>query len=284
MAMITDILLDTLLDVARLVPFLFLTYLLMEWMEHTTDGAFESFLEKHRKSAPIFASLFGLVPECGFSSAAGNLYTTGVISAGTMIAVFLSTSDEMVPILVSSQVQPMVIFRILAVKFVTACIAGLLADRFSIHRRADIESFCERENCECDDGIFKSALKHTLRIVFWLFVLTFFINGFMELFGEEALRSFVIAHEKSGVMIILCTLIGLIPSCASSVLLSKLYLEGIISFAAVNAGLLANAGLGLMVLFRVNPDWKNNLKIVLYIVAVSIITGFLLNILFPGLV
>ena len=282
MAMITEILLDTLMDVARLVPFLFLTYLLMEWMEHQTDGAFESFLEKHRRSAPIFASLFGLIPECGFSSATGSLYTTGVISAGTLIAVFLATSDEMVPILVSSRAEPAVIFRILAVKFVVACIAGLLADRFSIHRKADIESFCERENCECDDGIFKSALKHTVRITLWLLVLTALINGFMAVLGEEALRSFVIAHKESGIVI--CTLIGLIPSCASSILLSKLYLDHIISFAAVNAGLLANAGLGLMVLFRVNPDWKNNMKIVLYIVAVSLITGFILNYLFPGLV
>lgn len=282
MAVIPDILLDTVIDVARLLPFLFLTYLLMEWMEHETDGKFESFLEKHQKSAPVFASLFGLIPECGFSSAAGNLYTTGVISAGTMIAVFLSTSDEMVPILISSQAEFGMILRILAVKFIAACAAGLLADRFSVHRKADIESFCERENCECDEGIFKSALRHTLRILFWLLIITFLINGVMEIFGEEALRALVAAHPESE--IILCTLIGLIPSCASSVLLSRLYLDHVIRFASVNAGLLANAGLGLMVLFRVNPDWKNNLKIVLYIIAVSLFTGFLLNYLLPGLV
>ena len=281
METLVDIILDTLMDVGRLIPFLFVTYLLMEWMEHTTDGAFESFLEKHRRFAPVFASLFGLVPECGFSSAAGSLYATGVISAGTLIAVFLSTSDEMIPILISRQAGLDVIFRILAVKFIVSCIAGLIADRFSDHRKPDIESFCERENCECDDGILKSAVKHTLKITFWLLVVTFLINAFMTAVGENAVRSFLTANRGSE--IISCALVGLIPSCASSVLLSSLYLDHVISFAGVIAGLLANAGVGIMVLFRVNPNWKNNIKIVLYILAVSIASGFILHFLFPGL-
>ena len=282
MEIITDILIDSALDVARLLPFLFATYVLMEWMEHATDGKFEAFLEKHRRFAPVFGSLFGLVPECGFSSAASSLYTTGVISAGTLIAVFLSTSDEMIPILISRQTDPAVIFRILGVKFIVACIAGMAADRFSIHRKADIESFCERENCECDDGILKSAFRHTLKIAFWLFVVTVLINGFMELFGEEAIRAFLSANRGSE--IISCTLAGLIPSCASSVLLTSLYLDHVISFAGVIAGLLANAGVGIMVLFRVNPDWKNNLLIVGYITAVSMLAGFILHYIFPALV
>ena len=274
---VIDILLDTLMDVARLIPFLFVTYLFLEWMEHQTGNKMEHFLEHHRKAAPLAGAIFGIVPECGFSTAASSLYTTGVISAGTLIAVYLSTSDEMLPILISSRAGFDVIAPILAVKVVVALIAGYLADAFSRHDATDIDSFCEREHCDCEhESIWRSAFEHTLKITIWLLVITLIMNTLMTLIGTETLRAFVTAHPTSAVLT--STLIGMIPSCASSVLLSTLYLEQVISFPAVCAGLLANAGVGMMVLFRVNPSMKNNLKIIGYTWASAFIAGIILEI------
>jgi hypothetical protein len=275
MAVIQEVLLDTITDTARILPFLFLTYLLMEWMEHETGNKMIRFLENHRKTAPLAGALFGLVPECGFSSAASSLYTTGVISGGALASVYLSTSDEMLPLLLSSGAGAGVILPILAVKFIVALIAGFAADHFAEHKKTDIESFCEREHCDCEDGILKSAVMHTLKITVWLLAVTFLINLIMDSSGNEVMRTLIVGHPA--VSVLTCTLLGMIPSCASSILLTTLYMEKVISFAAVCAGLLANAGVGMMVLFRVNPNMKHNIKIVMYVWAVSFVTGLILN-------
>lgn len=278
MAELLTILEDALIDVAKLIPFLFVTYLLMEWMEHETGQKLEHFLERHRRIAPFAGALFGLIPECGFSSASSSLYTSHVISAGTLIAVYLSTSDEMLPILISNQAPVSTILKILSVKFIVALGAGYLADSFSRHDKTDIESFCEREECECENGVLKSALIHTLKITVWLFAITFLIDAVMDSFGMDAMKALITGHPS--VSVVTCSLLGMIPSCASSILLTTLYLDGVISFASVCAGLLANAGVGIMVLFRVNPDKKNNLKIVGYVWLVSFISGLLLELIF----
>ena len=241
-------------------------------------GCLEHFLERHRRIAPFAGALFGLIPECGFSSASSSLYTSHVISAGTLIAVYLSTSDEMLPILISNQAPVSTILKILSVKFIVALGAGYLADSFSRHDKTDIESFCEREECECEDGVLKSALIHTLKITVWLFAITFLIDAVMDSFGMDAMKALITGHPS--VSVVTCSLLGMIPSCASSILLTTLYLDGVISFASVCAGLLANAGVGIMVLFRVNPDKKNNLKIVGYVWLVSFISGLLLELIF----
>ena len=275
--MLKDILIDTCGDVLRLIPFLFATYLLMEWMEHETGGKMERFLERHQKAAPVFGALFGIVPECGFSAASSSLYTSGVISAGTLIAVYLSTSDEMLPILISANAGWSRIGPILAVKVIVAIIAGCLADRFSRHSHAHIDTFCRQEHCDCEhESVWKAAFEHTLRITIWLFIITFAMNGIIALIGTDSLHAFVASHPKSSVLT--STLIGMIPSCASSILLSTLYLEGVISFASVCAGLLANAGIGMLVLFRVNPHLKDNLRIIGYTWASALIAGLVLTI------
>lgn len=275
MADFLSILEDAALDVARLLPFLFATYLAMEWMEHETGNRMERFLERHRRIAPLAGALFGLVPECGFSSASSSLYTSHVISAGTLAAVYLSTSDEMLPILISRKTPVSTILQILAVKFAVALIAGYLADHFSRHDRTDIEAFCQREDCDCEDGIFRSALTHTLKIAVWLFAITLVIDAVMDSFGMAAMKTLITEHPS--VSVLTCTLLGMIPSCASSILLSTLYLDGVINFASVCAGLLANAGVGMMVLFRVNPNKKDNLRIVSYTWIVSFASGLLLQ-------
>ncbi|MDD6231014.1 MAG: putative manganese transporter [Lactimicrobium massiliense] len=274
-AVIKAILLDTISDVAKIIPFLFVTYLVLEWMEHETGKKFEHFLEGHRKIAPLAGALFGIVPECGFSSAASSLYATGVISAGTLAAVYLSTSDEMLPLMISSHAPADKILPLLAVKVITAIIAGYLADLFSRHSNIDVESFCQREHCDCEHGVLHSAIMHTLTITIWLFVITLLLNGAVDLIGMDTLRAFVSRYPSRSVLV--CTLIGMIPNCASSLLLTQMYLDQMIPFAAVAAGLLANAGVGMMVLFRVNPNMKNNFRIVGYVWAVSFVTGLILH-------
>lgn len=270
-----DLLTDAFLDTVKIVPFLFITYTVLEWMEHETGKKFEHFLENHRKIAPLAGSVFGLIPECGFCSAASSLYTTGVVSAGTLAAVYLASSDEMLPVMISSQAGMDKIGPILIVKLIVAVLAGYLADYYSKHTAIDVEEFCEREHCDCSHGILISALKHTLTITIWLFVIGLLLNTAIECIGMDTLRIFLLKYPKASIF--LCTLTGLIPNCASSVLLTQLYLENLLSFPAVCAGLLVNSGIGMLVLFRVNPNTKDNLKIVGYVTAVSLITGCILN-------
>lgn len=254
-----DVILDSLMDVIKIIPFLFVIYLLLEFMEHQAGHTMERFLEKHRRLNPVMGTLMGIIPSCGFAGAASSLFATGVISAGTLIAVYLSSSDEMLSIMISMQTPFQKIWPILAVKFVIAGIAGTIIDLFSKKRNIDVEEFCEREHDDHSHGIFYSACMHTIQVAVWLVIITFIFNLFVAWIGEDNLRMFVAAYPNQSVLV--STLVGMIPSCASSILLTKMYLEGVIGFAAVCAGLLVNAGTGMMVLWRVNPNMKENFKI-----------------------
>lgn len=276
MEMILDIIIDTAGDVLKILPFLFLTYLFLEWLETQTEHRFEAILERHHRLAPFYGSLLGLVPSCGLSGAAGSLFATGVIGAGTLASVYLSTSDEMIAIMVSAKASPKVFLPIMAVKFVIAVIFGYIGMAFARPRKIDIDAFCEREHDDHSHGIFYSALLHTFQITAWLLAITFIFNGLVELIGMDTLQNFVSSHKSSSVLV--STLVGMIPSCGSSIVLSRMYLDGVISFAAVTAGLCANAGTGMMILFRVNPDLKENISVILYVWASSLIAGFILQI------
>lgn len=273
-----DLILDAAVDTLKIVPFLFMTYLALEWMEHETGKKFEHVLEHHRRIAPLAGSLFGLIPECGLCTAASSLYTTGVITAGTLSAVYLSSSDEMLPVMLSSNAGFSKIGPILLVKAIVALLAGYLADVFSKHSQIDVETFCEREHCDCSHGILHSALSHTLTITIWLFAISFLLNAGIAWIGLDTIRKFLLQYPR--LSILFCTLTGLIPNCASSVLLTQLYLDSLLSFPAVCAGLLANSGIGMLILFRVNPNKKNNFKIVGYVTAVSLLAGLILNLFF----
>ncbi len=273
-----DILLDTILDIVKLLPFLFLTYLFLEWLEKQTDKKFENILKKHERLSVIYGSILGLLPSCGFSTVASSLYATNVISAGVLVAVFLSTSDEMLALMISSGASLSTYLPILLVKVIVAIPAGLILHSFTKRKEINIDEFCEREHDDHSHGILYSAILHTIKVVLWLFIITLLLNSIVELIGIEEIEAFVRANNKAS--IIICTLLGIIPNCASSIILSTLYLESIISFPAVCAGLLANAGTGLIVLFKVNPKLKDNLLIILYIMIVAIISGFILQIIF----
>lgn len=272
-------------DSIKLIPFLFLTYLLMEYLEHRSGNVAERVLKRSGQFGSLIGSSLGLLPQCGFSSAAAGLYSARVISIGTLIAVFLSTSDEMIPIFLSHKMPVDIIFKALATKFVIALIAGITIDlvtnfiykKKSIKQESKIEEFCEREECHCHHGIFKPALIHTLKIGAFIFAFTIIINLIIHGVGKDAIALLIL--DKPFVANVLSTLVGLIPNCASSVIISELYIDGILSAGVMLSGLLANSGVALAVLFRTNRPRKNNLLIVLVIFTISIVSGLIIDVL-----
>ena len=274
-----EIIEDTIIDSVRLIPFLFLTYLLMEYIEHKTKEKTKETIRKSGKFGPFFGALLGIVPQCGFSVSATNLYAARVISLGTLIAVYLSTSDEMLPIFLSEGVAIDVIIKILAIKLVIGMIAGFLIDlviRLKNKGKEDEEKIidlCEKEHCHCEHGIWKSALKHTVNIFIFIFIITFVINLAIYFIGEDTIAGFMLDRPILGPII--SGIIGLIP--ASSVIITQMYLENIISVGTMIAGLLVGAGVGLAVLFRTNKGIKENIKITVLLYAIGVISGIVLE-------
>ena len=281
MDLLKDVIIDTLIDSARIFPFLFLNYLLMEYLEHRAKDKTVHMLKKAGPFGPIAGALAGLVPQCGFSAAATSLYAGRIVSLGTLMAVYLSTSDEMLPVLISSQASPKVIFSILAIKFVTGMVAGLIIDTVSRRgkKKEDdeyhIHEMCESEHCHCENGIFKSALIHSGKVILFIFVLSLFVNYFMQYIGVSGIQ-YVTIGQSYGV-IVLASILGLIPNCAVSVALTQLYAGGMLGEGALMAGLLVGAGIGLMVLIRVNRKPLENVKIVALLWAIGLGVGCLIK-------
>ena len=278
-----EILEDAIIDSVKLIPFLFLTYLLMEYIEHKTKEKTKETIKKSGKYGPFIGALLGIVPQCGFSVSATNLYAARVITLGTLIAVYLSTSDEMLPIFLSEGVAIDIILKILAIKLIIGMIAGFLID-FVIRlknkgntEKEKIIDLCEKEHCHCEHGIFKSALKHTINIFIFIFVFTLIINLVIHLIGEENIAGFMLDRPILGP--ILSGVIGLIPNCASSVIITQMYLANLISIGTMIAGLLVSAGVGLAVLFRTNKGVKENIKITILLYAIGVVSGILLELI-----
>ena len=269
-------------DTIKLVPFLLVTYLVMEYLEHHAAGKTRQIMERSGKLGPLFGAAVGLFPQCGFSAAAANLYAARVISRGTLIAVFLSTSDEMLPILLSERADVSVIAKLLGIKFVVGMLAGFAADgvKFLLrNRRKDeekIHELCEQENCDCEAGVLRSALRHTIQIVLFLFVATVILNLGIQWIGEDTLASFM--QDRPFLSVALTALAGLIPNCVASVLMTRLYLQGLLSLGAAMAGLLVGSGVGILVLFRMNRDRRSNLIVVASVYLVGLLTGLLLTV------
>lgn len=265
-----------------LLPFLFVTYLVMEYIEHKAGKKAEQMVKKSGNFGPFIGGILGIVPQCGFSAAASNLYAGRIITLGTLLAVFLSTSDEMLPILISAKVAPITICKILGTKALIGVIAGFLIDMIlcrKLHNEEHlkIEHMCEHEHCHCNEGkIGKSALVHTLQVFLFIVAITFVLNLLIELVGEEALGGLLSGKPIIGPLI--AGLVGLIPNCASSVAITQLYLEGMLGAGAMMAGLLVGAGVGILVLFRVNDDTKENLKITALLYVIGVIAGIIIEI------
>lgn len=275
----------TLIDSLKLLPFLFLTYLLIEYLEHRTSDKTKDVIKKSGKFGPFFGGLIGIIPQCGFSVTATNLYAGRVITLGTLIAVYLSTSDEMLPILISEGTNFSIIANILLTKLIIGIIAGFIIDvvirktkkQQKNDKQEKIGEVCEKEHCHCEQGILKSAIKHTISIFLFVFVISLILHIILDIIGEDTLSNFLMNQTILGPVI--AGLIGLIPNCASSIVLTQLYLSGLINTATMIGGLLVNSGLGILILFRVNRDLKQNIKILILLYCIGVISGILLQIL-----
>ncbi|MCI9095471.1 MAG: arsenic efflux protein [Lachnospiraceae bacterium] len=280
--MILPVIQDTLTDALKLLPFLFITYLVMEYIEHRTGEKSRLLMKKSGKWGPALGGLLGMLPQCGFSTAASNLYAGRVITLGTLLAVFLSTSDEMLPVLISEQAPAGTILKILAVKAVIGVCAGFLTDLFCRRRRGKdreelrIEQMCDHHHCHCGQGNFlSSALSHTLQVFLFILVISFLLNLLVAFAGEDRLEAFLTGRAILGPLF--AGLIGLIPNCASSVLLTRLYLSGMLGAGSMLAGLLAGSGVGLLVLYRVNDNIKENIRVTLLLYAVGVLCGIVIE-------
>lgn len=278
-----DAILDSLIDTVKLIPFLLITYIIMEFIEHKTSHKTKDAIKKSGHFGPLIGGILGVVPQCGFSAAASSLYSARIITLGTLIAVFLSTSDEMLPILISEAVDVRIILLILGIKLVIAVIVGFIIDLFfrkkfeTSEDEPEIKDLCEHEHCHCEHGIFKSALKHTINITLYIFIISLVLNIIIYFIGEDNL-----AHILSSTPIIgpiIASLVGLIPNCASSVIITQLYLSNVLNFATMIAGLLVNTGVGLLILFRTNKDLKENIKITVLLFAIGVIFGIIFDLI-----
>ena len=280
---ILHILEHTAIETLRLLPFLFLTYLVMEYIEHKTSEKVKHTIQKSGKLGPVFGALLGIFPQCGFSVSATNLYAARVITLGTLISVYLATSDEMLPILVTEAVPLTTILTILGIKLVIGIIAGFIIDfvirlaQKDSEQEQKIEELCEHDHCHCEHGIITSAAKHTLNIIIFIFAITLIINGIIELIGEDTIANFISQNVLLGPVV--AGLIGLIPNCASSVILTELFIEGVISMPMLISGVAVNAGVGVLVLFKTNKNLKENLRIVGLLYTIGVISGIILQVI-----
>lgn len=282
MELVWDILADALIDTLRLVPFLFVTYLIIEAIEHKASEKTEALIEKAGAAGPLVGALVGIFPQCGFSAAASTLYAGRVITLGTLIAVYLATSDEMLPVLLAEQADIGLIATIMVSKLVIGIIMGFLIDgiyrivRKGKHDHINIHHMCEHDHCGCGEekgGILRSATIHTLQVTLFVFLITLVIDALIAVIGENALATFLDAQPLFS--IVASATVGLIPNCAASVVITELFLEGTISTAAMMSGLLVSAGIGLLVLFRANTSIKQNIGILAILWATGVLWGLI---------
>lgn len=283
-----EVLLDTGIDALKLLPFLFITYLIMEYIEHKTGDKTKNIIKKSGKWGPVFGAILGIFPQCGFSAAAANLYAGKVITLGTLIAIFLSTSDEMLPILISEAAPIDIILKILATKLVIGIIAGVVIDfvgqvfekkkgkQTNEEAVEEIGHICEHEHCHCEkEGIFKSSIKHTLNIFVFIIIISLVMNVAIYFIGEEKISNLILNMPVVGPLI--AGIVGLIPNCASSVILTQLYLQNVISVGSMIGGLLVGSGIGILILFRVNENIKENMKITGMLYLIGVVSGIIID-------
>lgn len=266
------IIFETLYDAVKMLPFLFVAYLLIEYIEHHSSEKLEHTLKSSGKWGSVGGAILGIVPQCGFSAAAANLYAGRIITLGTLVAVFISTSDEAIPILLSNPEQLPMLLKLIGIKVVIAIIAGLIIDMVikpkHEHHGDHIHEMCHDCGCE-EKGVLRSALTHTFKMFIFIVAISFVLNLAMELIGEDAIAGFLLSDSL--IQPFIAGLFGFIPNCISSVVMAQLYMSGAMSFGAVVAGLTTGAGVGIAVLFRVNKNLKENLQIagILYIIGVG---------------
>lgn len=276
-----DIFFDALIDSLKILPFIFVIYLLIEYAEHKNNSDLSHILVKTRKLGPVYGSFFGCIPQCGFSVIAADLFSKSAMTLGTLMAVFISTSDEAIPIILSNPKNFSLVFKVIGMKFLIGVIAGFIVDIIYKKNKSGGCSIKEKHthfhgNCEsCDHGIFKSAVIHSVKIFLFIFVVSYLLGFIVDKIGEEAFSNLLM--KDSFYQPVIASLIGLIPNCASSVLLTQTYLNGALSFGSLIAGLCSGAGVGLVVLFRNNKNAKENIAITSLLFLTGVISGIIIQ-------
>lgn len=273
------ILLDTLFESLNLLPFLLITFLIIEFIEHKASKKSIKMLTKTKKYGPIIGGILGATPQCGLGVMATNLYATNIITIGTLIAIYLSTSDEMLPVLISEGMPFSKILIILLIKVVIGIICGFIIDfifrKKNKHTKIDVQELCENEHCHCENSIIKSSLIHTLKTFSFIFLVSFVLHIFIHEIGEDKISNLLLNGNIFTPF--LSSIIGLIPNCAGSVVITELYVNNVISFGSMLAGLLTGSGISILILFKVNNDLKDNMMILGTIYIIGVIFGILFN-------
>ncbi len=264
-------------DALKILPFLFFTYLLMELLEHKAGERVERAVAKAGRAGPLIGGVLGLLPQCGFSAAAAGFFSGRVVTVGTLLAVFLATSDEMIAVFLGEGLPPKTVLVVLAVKLAVALLAGLLADLLLGKRQGHlhVEELCHEEGCHCEKGVLRSSLHHTLQIFSFILIINIALGVVLHLVSAEQL-----AAALGGVPVLsqlAAALVGLIPNCAASVAVATLYARGVLSAGAMLAGLLTGAGVGLLVLFRTNKHVRENLVFVGALLLIGVAVGCLFD-------
>lgn len=275
-----EILIDTILDSIKLIPFLLLAFLIIELIEHKLNNKTEKIITKSKKIGPIIGSILGAIPQCGFSVMATNLYITRIITLGTLISIYLSTSDEMLIIMISEKVPIILIIKILIIKIFFGILYGIIIDIILSKRKQDNKTnyeLCDKDNCNCNHSIILSAIKHTLHITLFIFIITLIINTIFTLLGEKYLSKILLTNNILSPLI--TSLIGLIPNCAASVILTELYLNKAISLGALIGGLLTSSGSSLLILLKNNKNKKENITIILLLYSLGAISGIIIELI-----
>lgn len=275
-----EVILDTIIDSLKLIPFLLVAFIIIELLEHKLNNKTKNIITKSKKVGPIIGSLLGVIPQCGFSVMATNLYITRIITLGTLISIYLSTSDEMLIIMISEKVQLSLILKILLIKIFFGIVYGLIIDKIINKKKKDKETnyeLCDEEHCDCNHSILLSAIKHTLHITLFIFIITLIINTIFTLLGDNYLSKILLNNSILSPFI--TSLIGLIPNCAASVILTELYLNSTISLGALIGGLLTSSGSSLLVLIKNNKNKKENLSIILLLYTLGVLSGIIIELI-----
>lgn len=303
MDLVLDVLIDAVKDTLVLIPFLFVTYLVMEAIEHRAAERVEKAVANAGAAGPVVGAVLGALPQCGFSAMAATLFSGGVVSVGTLVAVVLSTSDEMIPVFVAHQENPALMLGIMGAKLVCGLVVGLAIDATLLalgmpRTKQHIHDLCVRAACDCgpvddhdgddhDDhdhghahgwfGIARCALVHTVQVTAFIFLVTFACGLVIANVGQDAIGSFLSGSPV--IAVLLAGLIGLIPNCGASVAITELFIQGTLGFGAAMAGLLASGGVGLLVLWRTNAKLGQNLAITGFVYVVAVAVGLLVQVL-----
>ena len=273
-----DSLLDALLDTVKLLPYLLITFIILEFIEHKLNHKNQKALSKNKKYGPIVGGVLGGLPQCGFSAMASNLFSSRVITKGTLIAVFLATSDEMLPIMLSEKINVLLVLKIIGFKVLIGIMIGFLVDLIFKNKidTDNIHRMCDEDHCDCHhSNIIVASIKHTLKIGVFVLIANIIINLVIFKIGEDNLSHILL--KKNILVYFAASLIGLIPNCASSVIITELYLSKLITIGTLFSGLLTGSGLGILLLFKTNKNLKENITILSIIYFVGVLIGFIID-------